>query len=201
MRPAESVPTDRLASPYARSARLSVVRDILFVAAAGVVVAAISQFLGRPVRLGLGMPLVGSLAVTLPRALVLLLVLARVRRPGVLTGAAVCEVLSRAAMGAPGLGLMAVAAPIVGGVLADLAWRGAGGWRLAGARLAVTGAVLSGARVLAAWALLVLFASPARGAVIPAAAAAVGIVGFDALLGAAAGYLVAVSTGRKRPQQ
>jgi hypothetical protein len=174
-----------------------VVRDILLVALAGVVAATISQLLGRPVRLGLGMPLVGSLAVTLPRALVLLLVLARVRRPGVLTGAAVCEVLSRAAMGLSGVGLMAFVAPLVGGVLGDLAWRGTGGWRLAGVRLAGAGAVLSGARVLAAWTLLVLFASPARGAVSPVAAAALGIVGFDALVGAAAGFLVAVSGGRK----
>jgi len=201
MKTTELLSMGRLTSRRLGDGALAMVRDLLLVAVAGIAAAWTGQLLGRPARLGLGMPLVGSLAVTLPRALVLLLVLARVRRPGVLTGAAVCEVLSRAAMGLSGVGLMAFVAPLVGGVLGDLAWRGTGGWRWAGVRLAVAGAVLSGARVLAAWTLLVLFASPARGAVSPVAAAALGIVGFDALVGAATGLLVAVWGGRKRPQK
>jgi hypothetical protein len=192
---------DRLTSRRLGDGALAMVRDLLLIGVAGIAAAWIGQLLGRPARLGVGIPLVGSLAATLPRALVLLLVLARVRRPGALTGAAVCEVLSRAAMGMSGLGLMAFVAPVLGGVLADLAWKGTGKWRSVGARLAVAGAVLSGARVLAAWTLLVLLASPARGAVIPAAAGAVGIVGFDALLGAVAGLLVAPSNRRKEPQK
>jgi len=197
MRSTEMLSMGRLTSCRLGDGALTMIRDLLLVAAAGIAAAWTGQLLGRPARLGLGMPLVGSLAVTLPRALVLLLVLARVKRPGVLTGAAVCEVLSRAAMGVPGLGLMAAVVPIMGGVLADLAWNGTAVWRSAGARLAVTGAVLSGTRVLAAWALLVLLMSPARGTGSPAAVAALGIVGFDALFGAAAGLLVAVSGGRK----
>ena len=201
MRTTELLSMGRLTSRRLGDGALAMVRDLLLVAVAGIAAAWTGQLLGRPARLGLGMPLVGSLAVTLPRALVLLLVLARVRRPGVLTGAAVCEVLSRTAMGLSGVGLMAFVAPVLGGVLADLAWKGTEKWRSVGARLAVAGAVLSGARVLAAWTLLVLFASSAGGAVSPAAGAALGIVGFDALVGAATGLLVAVWGGRKRPQK
>jgi len=201
MRSTELLSMGRLTSCRLGDGALAMIRDLLLVAAAGIAAAWTGQLLGRPARLGLGMPLVGSLAVTLPRALVLLLILARVKRPGALTGAAICEVLSRAAMGVPGFGLMAVVVPVLGGVLADLAWKGTGKWRLVGARLAVAGAVLSGARVLAAWTLLVLFASPARGTVGPATAAAVGIVGFDAMLGVVAGLLVAASNRRKEPQE
>jgi len=174
-----------------RAGALAAARDLLLVAVAGIAAACIGQLLGRPMRLGLGVPLLGSVLASLPRALVLLLVLARVNRLGAFTGAAVCEVLARAATGIAGLGLMAAVAPLVGGALADIAWHATRRWQPVGARLVLTGAVLAGARVLAAWLLMAWFAFLAQSTVRPAAIVALTIVGLDMLLGASAGLLVA----------
>lgn len=173
-----------------RAGALAAARDLLLVAVAGIAAACIGQLLGRPMRLSLGVPLLGSVLASLPRALVLLLVLARVNRLGAFTGAAVCEVLARAATGIAGLGLMAAVAPLVGGALADIAWHATRRWQPVSARLVLTGAVLAGARVLAAWILMGLLAFPARGMAKPGAVVALTIVGLDMLLGAAAGLLI-----------
>lgn len=177
-------------SPRRAGGAAAVARDILLVAAGGMAAACVGHLLGRPARMGFAMPLVGSLFVSGPRVLVLLAVLARVNRPGALTGAAVCEVLARVGMGTPGLGLMAAIAPVAAGILGDLAWNATGRWRPVAARLILTGAVLAGTRVLAAWALMALLLLPARGAAGPAASVALAVVGLDVLLGAAAGLLV-----------
>lgn len=170
---------------------LAMARDVLLVAAAGMAAGLIGPLLGRPFRSGLGMPLVGSLAGSLPRVVVLLLMVSRVRRGGTLTAAAVCEVLSRAALGIGGLGLTAGLAPLAAGVLGDTAWalcgkRSVGAWR----RLAVSGAVLAGSRVLAAWVmLLVVPLGPSLR--LPGVPAAVLIVVLNTVLGAAGGVVVA----------
>ena len=190
MNPTDFSSTTVLAPRRAGSGAVIVARDILLVAAVGIAAACIGQMLGRPARLGLGMPLVGSLFASLPRAMVLLLVLARVNRLGAFTGAAVCEVLARIGMGMPGMGPMAAIAPVAAGILADLAWNGTRRWRSASGRLILTGAVLSGTRVLTAWAMMALLVFPARGTSGPATSMALAVVGLDVLFGAAAGLLV-----------
>jgi len=179
-----------------------VARDLLLVAASGFAAACIGYLLGRPVRLGLGVPLVGSVFASLPRTLMLLLVLARMNRLGAFTGAAACEVLARVGMGMPGLGPMAAIAPIAAGISADLAWSATRRWRSVKARLILAGAVLAGVRVLTAWALMAVFVLPARGTAGPAASMASAVVGLNVLLGGAAGLLAVAggrALGRQRP--
>jgi hypothetical protein len=190
MSPTEFSSTTVLAPRRADGVAAAVARDFLLVAAAGMAAACIGHLLGRPARMGLGMPLVGSPFASLPRVLVLLGVLARVNRVGAFTGAAVCEVLAHVGLGVPGLGPMAASAPVAAGIVADLAWNAATRWRFASVRLMLTGAVLSGTRVLAAWALMALLVFPARGISGPATRMALAVVGVDVLLGAAAGLLV-----------
>lgn len=191
MRTTELVPAGRLVSQEAHARAIPILRAILLVAAAGFVAAWVGPLLGRHVRVGLAMPLVGSVVATLPRALILLMVLWRVNRTGVLTAAAVAEVLARFAMGAPGLLPMALVVPVLAAAVADAVWQGTKGWQKVGLRLAVTGAVLAGTRVATAWILLAWAILLPQGMRMPTTATCCAIVAVNVLLGTAAGMLVA----------
>jgi len=168
---------------------IPIVRDLLLVAVAGIAVAWLGQLLGRHIRLGLGMPLVGSLAVTLPRAILLLALRSRLNRPAVLTAAALAEVLARLAMGVPALIPMAMAVPLVAGAAADAVWTRSKACPFLGHRLVLTGAVLAGARVLAAWAAMAGLVPLSPGIHGPTATVGGAVVAANVLLGAVAGIL------------
>ncbi len=193
----ELLSAGRWTSEGTRSRATPVFRDLALVVAAGLVAAGFGFLLGRPVRGGLGVALVGSVAVALPRTVVLLLVLQRVTRPAVLTAAAVAEVVARFGLGMPGLLPTGVVAPVVAAVAADAVWRGTGAWRFSGARLALTGAVLAGTRVAAAWLWLAGAATLAAGTRVPPAAMGWAVLGVNVLLGAVAGLLSAAALRRR----
>ena len=170
-------------------------RDVLLAAAGGAAAAAIGHVLGRAVRLGVGVPMAGSLVAALPRTAVLLVVLARARGFGVLPRAGVAEgVLS---LGLGGLFPLCVAGPVVAGACADAAWRwGRGGGERGG--LMLSGAVLAAARMVAVLVLIVALGlrmgSGGRGVGAMAAAIVVG----NFLLGGAAGLLASRVTRELR---
>ena len=164
-----------------------VARAVALVVAAGVVAGCLGLLGGRPIRLRLGLALVGSLLVSLPRTAVLLAVLGRLGLPGVLVGAAVSEVLFRAATGFPGLGVV----PLAAGLMGEAVWSATGRRCPPGIRLALVGAVLAGARVLAGWLVLSSAAPLPSAPALPGTAAGALIVFLNILLGAAAGLLVA----------
>jgi len=191
MRMTELVPAGRLVSQGAHGRAIPILRDILLVAAAGFVAAWVGPLLGRHLRVGLAMPLVGSVVATLPRALILLMVLWRVNRTGVLTAAAVAEVLARLTMGVPGLLPTALVVPVLAAGVADGVWWGTKGWHKVWLRLAVTGAVLAGTRVVVAWMLLVWAIFLPQGMRMPTTATCCAIVTVNVLMGTAAGMVVA----------
>ena len=170
-------------------------RDVLLAATGGVAAAAIGHVLGRAVRLGVGVPMAGSLVAALPRTAVLLVVLARARGFGVLTLAGVAEgVLS---LGLGGMFPLCVAGPVVAGACADAAWR----WGRVGGergRLMLSGAVLAAALLLVVLALVAALAvAMGRGGRGVGAMAAAIVVG-NLLLGGAAGLLASVITRELR---
>jgi len=184
------VPTGWLASQGSHVRVIAILRDLLLVAVAGLLCAWIGQLLGRHVRVGLAMPLVGSAAAAMPRALILLMVLWRVNRTGVLTAAAVAEVLTRLTVGVPGLLPTGLVVPVLAATVADAVWRGTSGWHESRLRLAVTGAVLAGTRVAAAWLLLALVTLP-PGMRMPGTATCCAVLVVNTLLGIGAGIVVA----------
>jgi len=191
MRMIQLVPAGRLVSEGAHSRAIPILRDTLLIAAAGFVAAWVGPLLGRHVRVGLAMPLAGSVVATLPRALIVLMVLWRVNRTGVLTATAIARVLAGLTMGVPGLLPMALVVPVVAAAVADALWRGTKGWHNVWLRLAATGGVLAGTRVATAWMLLVWAIFPPQGMRMPATATCCAIMAVNVLLGAAAGTFVA----------
>jgi len=170
-------------------------RDVLLAATGGVAAAAISKVLGHAVRLGVGVPMAGSLVAALPRTAVLLVVLARARGFGVLTLAGVAEGVLSLGLGA--MFPLCVAGPVVAGACADAAWRWArvGGER---GRLAGSGAVLAAARMLVVLALVAaLGVRVGRGEHGIGAMPVVIVVG-TFVLGGAAGLLASVITRELR---
>lgn len=180
-----------LVSDVAHARGVPVLRDILLLAAAGVLAAWAGVLLGGRLRVGLAMPLVGSVVVTFPRALILLTVLWRVNRAGVLTAAAVAEVLARLSMGIPGMLPTVSVVAVLAAAVGDAVWRGTEGWDKVWLRLAVTGAALAGTRVGTAWMLLVRAVVLPLGMRMPSTETCCVIVTANVLLGAAAGMMVA----------
>ena len=172
-------------------------QGLLVVIAAGIASAAIGHFGGRLVHALWPIPMSGSIAVALPRTILLLIVLLRVDRFGALTTAGVAEVGAKLALGG-GLSPWFLVVPVLGNLAGDVLWaslRSSGGQR---ARLVVTGGGLCGARVLGAmvfWSLLGwgLHRSADRTGTL-----LVCIVGINVALGMVGGFLVSRPLRRNR---
>jgi len=187
--------SNRQSPPATAAMALPSYRELVIVILVGVASALLGPLLGRALRGWSSIPTLGSIAVALPRALVLLVMLRRVSHFGALTAAAVAEIGAKLFLGLGGLAPMFIAAPLVAGLAGDLIWTGLGRVAPGRVRLMLTGAGLCAARVLAAlilWSLL----GPAlsKAANCPASWAA-GIVAINAGLGLTAGFL---ASGRKK---
>jgi len=162
-------------------------RDILLVGLAGLSSAVIAQLAGRLLHAAWPIPASGSLAAGLPRAVILLILLVRVRRFGVLTAAGLVEVATKVAMGSVGLMPWSLTVPLVGNLAGDIAWAGFGGLRDQRVRTALTGATLCAGRVLAA---LLFWATFMNAAKVNLSSVHGLIVGANVLLGLTAGSFV-----------
>jgi len=164
-------------------------RQLMLAVAGGVASAAIGKVLGRAVHLAVPIPMSGSLVAALPRAVILLVVAARVRRCGALTVAGLAEAAVALVLG--GMFPLSLLAPLAAGVGADAVWlvtRPVPAERL---RLMLAGAALCSVRVLMALVLLTVVRMPI-GKVMEAAPILLwGIIAANALLGAGAGLLAA----------
>ena len=125
-------------------------RELILVAAAGIASATIGQLLGRVLHFAWPIPISGSLVTALPRAIILLAVLIRVNKFGVLTTAVVAELGAKLALGAGMMWPMAFIAPFAGNLAGDLTWFFLRQFPTGRIKLMVTGAALCVARVLAA---------------------------------------------------
>ena len=187
------------ASNAAGKARLLVGREVLLVVVAGLASAVISQLGGRVLHAAWPIVASGSLVTALPRAIVLMALLVRVNRFGVLTAAGVVEVAAKATMGGIGFMPWALVVPILGNLAGDLAWTGLGSSRSQHLRASLAGGCLCTARVLAAllfWA--VLLPAMQRGL----APVHWLIIGANMVLGATGGVIVSRATsGKKREKK
>jgi len=159
---------------------LSGTRRLMLAIAGGVAAAAVGQFLGRSVRLGLGVPMSGSLVAALPRTILLAAIAARADRFGTLALAGLAEGAVSISLGAP-FPLPLLTATL-SGLVGDLVWAvvpAKTGWL----RLLMTGAALCGARLLAALLLMALVRTPMQSAM----AVVWVIVAANVALGAIAG--------------
>ncbi len=171
-------------------------RALMAAAAGGVAAAVVGRALGRAVGLAVPVPMAGSLAATLPRAIILLVVLARVRRPGVLTLAGTVEAAVGFVLGLGGMVPLSVMSPVAAGVAGDLTWRATRPVRGERLRLAMAGAVLAGARVVVALGVFMLLRVPMLQAVGPLVLGS--IVAANAGLGVAAGVVAGSIAGELR---
>ncbi len=172
-------------------------REVLLVCVAGLTSAVLAQFGGRALHAVWPIPASGSLVAALPRTLVLLALLTRVNRFGVLTAAGLAEVAARVAMGGIGLVPWSLVVPILGNLAGDLAWASSGLVRSQRLRAALTGGCLCTARVLAAllfWGVCLTAMQPSLGPV------HVLIIGANAVLGVTAGLVVSGLTSRNKRQ-
>jgi len=181
-------------------ARLLNTQELLLVVAVGVASAAIGQLLGRPVRAALGLPLSGSIAAALPRAVILLIILARTNRFGALTVAGLSEVIAKFGFGAGGLFPWALVVPVIGGLMGDVVWAGLKSLPGRRVRLVLSGGALCGVRVLAAMVFLILAGAPIQKAS-GQAAMLWGIVGANVVLGMIGGLIAAGIAGRHKPEK
>jgi len=164
-------------------------RAVILACLGGVTSAALGKLLGGAVHLVIPVPMVGSVAAALPRAVVLLIILCRVRRRGVLTVAGIAE--ASASVGLGGMIPFSVLAPLAGGMAGDLVWlagRGVAGERV---RLALAGAALCGARMLAVLGVLAIVGLPMSGRSQVATLVLGAIIAANAVLGAVAGLISA----------
>lgn len=173
-------------------------RELMLAVAGGIASAALGQVLGRTVHLALPLPMSGSVVVALPRAMVLLVVLARIDRPGALTIAGLAEAAAKLSLGLGGVPGLAQLTPVLAGLMGDLTWfvlRPVLGRRM---RLILSGGVLSGARVLAALVFLVLVRAPLQTGFQRAGWLLWGIIAANVVLGMAAGLVAASIVGELR---
>jgi len=183
------------ASDVLTRARFLTGREVLLAAIAGVASAVISQFAGRAMHAAWPIPASGSLVTALPRAVILLALLARVNRFGVLTTAAVAELAAKAALGGVGAMPWSLAVPVIGNLAGDVAWAGLRGLPSRSLRLILTGACLCTARVLAALLFWSLFLATARRSLGPVHGL---IVAANAISGLLGGLIVIWPASRKR---
>jgi len=183
--------TGRSALPRAAAAgRFLGWRTLVLACGAGVASAAVGQVLGRSVHLAWPIPASGSVVAALPRALILLALLTRVNRFGVLTAAALAEAGTRLALGTGAMWPISVAGPVLGNLAGDVLWHGLRALPLRPVRLMLTGAGLCAARVLialAGWSVLgpmLLKVYPGLGRV------HVGIVAINVVAGVIGGLVI-----------
>jgi len=139
-------------------------RAVILACLGGVTSAALGKLLGGAVHLVIPVPMVGSVAAALPRAVVLLIILCRVRRRGVLTVAGIAE--ASASVGLGGMIPFSLLAPLAG-------------------------AALCGARMLAVLGVLAIVGLPMSGKSQVATLVLGAIVAANAVLGAVAGLISA----------
>jgi len=172
----------------------------MLIGAAGIVSAALGHLLGRTLHLAWPMPASGSIIVALPRAIILLAVLFRVNRFGVLTAAGLAEVGAKLALGAGGMWPVALIAPLLGNLAGDVLWSCLRRLPSQRARLMLTGAAACAARVLVAlafWSLLGPALSKAPGNLV---AVPLCIVAINIILGATAGFVVGGTMRTRKPE-
>jgi len=173
-------------------------RELMLAVAGGIASAALGQVLGRMVHLALPLPMSGSVVVALPRAVVLLVVLARIDRLGALTVAGLAEAAAKFGLGLGGMPGLSLLAPVLAGLAGDLTWsvlRPVLGTRM---RLILSGAALSGARVLAALVFLALVRVPLQTGFQRAGWLLWSIIAVNVVLGMAAGLVAAGIVGELR---
>lgn len=165
-------------------------RELVFAVVGGIALAGVGQFLGRTFHLAWPVPLSGSIAAALPRAFIMLVILLRINRFGILTVAGIAEVSTKLAAGFIGFWPMSLVVPLLTAVAGDIIW-----WylrQLPSRRLSLilTGGGLCGARVLLAlsfWSFLRLPVSEVAENLILILG---GIVVINVVLGMVAGLLV-----------
>ncbi len=169
-------------------------RMLVTAAAAGVASAVLLRVIGRTVHLVVPVPLSGKMVAAIPRTLLLLVVLARVRRPGILTLAGVVEAGMALVLG--GMFPLSILIPVVGGLVADGCWllsRPLRGERL---RLGLVGFTLAGTQAVTVVAFLWAVGVPA--AKVLGATVLGSIVAANAVLGLVAGLLAGSVAGELR---
>ena len=131
--------------------------QLILVASAGLASAALGQVFGRMLHLTWPIPASGSIVAALPRTIILLMLLLRVNRFGVLTAAGVAEIGAKLTIGVGGMWPMFLIAPLVGNLAGDLLWYWLRRLPVQRVGLMLTGATICVARVLVAlffWSLL-----------------------------------------------
>jgi len=171
-------------------------RAVILACLGGVTAAVLGKVLGGAVHLVVPIPMVGSVAAALPRAVVLLVILCRVRRRGTLTIAGVAE--AAAGLGLGGMIPFSLLAPLAGGVAGDLVWLAGRAVPSERVRLALAGAALCAGRMVAVLAVLALVRVPMPGRPHVASLMLGGIVAANAVLGAVGGLLSAAMAAELR---
>ena len=170
-------------------------RELAFAIIGGIALAGVGHLLGRTFHLAWPVPMSGSIAAALPRTVILLVILLRINRLGVLTIAAIAEVSTRLAAGFVGWWPMSLFVPLLAGVAGDLIW-----WHLRHLpsrrlSLILTGGSLCGARILLALFFWTLLMRPISGASNHLILTLGCIVVINIALGMVAGSLVGKSVG------
>jgi hypothetical protein len=165
-------------------------RELAFAIVGGIALAGAGQLLGRTFHLFWPVPMSGSIAVALPRAFILLVILLRINRFGALTVAAIAEVSTKLTAGFIGFWPMSLLVPLLAGVAGDLIW-----WYLKQLpsrklSLILTGGSICGARMLIAVSFWTLLMRPIPYGNEHLALTAGSIVVINIVLGMVAGLLV-----------
>ncbi len=168
-------------------------KELLFVLVGGIALAGVGQLLGRTFHLVWPVPMSGSIVTALPRAFILLVILLRVDRFGVLTIASIAEVGTRLSFGFVGWWPMSLVVPVLAGVAGDLLWQYLRYLPSRKFSLVLTGGALCGARVLIALFFWTLLMRPVSHAAQHLTLTLGGIVVINVVLGMAAGLLVGKS--------
>ena len=172
-------------------------RELVFAVAGGIALAGAGQFLGRAFHLAWPVPMSGSIAVALPRAIILLVILLRINRFGALTIAGIAEVATKLSVGFIGWWPMSLIVPLLAGVAGDFIWQYFRQLPSRKLSLILTGGGLCGARVLLALFFWILFRFPVSAAGERINLTLAGIVAINVVLGMAAGLIVSKSTSVK----
>jgi len=165
-------------------------QELAFAVVGGIALAGAGQLLGRTFHLVWPVPMSGSIAVALPRTIILLVILLRIDRFGALTIAGIAEVSTKLAAGFIGWWPMSLLVPLLAGVAGDIIW-----WYLRQLpsrklTLILTGGSLCGIRALLALSFWTLLRLPVSAAFERLNLTLAGIVVINVVLGMAAGLLV-----------
>jgi hypothetical protein len=173
-------------------------RELAFAVIGGIALAGVERLLGPTFHSIWPVPMSGSVAVTLPRTLILLAILLRTKRFGALTVAGIAEVSTRLAMGFVGFWPMSLVVPVLAGVAGDIIWQYLRHLPSRRTGLILTGGCLSAARILLAMSCWLLLMRPFAGTNGYPALTMAAIVVINIVLGMAAGLLVGKSARTDR---